>query len=328
MTRDSARIAVALLVAPARAGRSPVLRAAGLFLVVVSLLSWRLYGKEPHPTPRMYPVTWSGYHGACLQEADGASTEVHLMATRGGKRIYSPRYVFWHGQLVYWSDADRSLCFVPLTGEPRWLSIGNRVPDRSPPKGEVYVGSLSACAGGIFFNTWGESGWEKVYLFNVAADTVTPVDGAVDVHGADGYADYAFADARGDLYIQHPGGRVRLGRVRATGDVSWDYAPRNDTFCLMRGQLVTVIRSGKRNRWRLWDLNYHENVALDQGDDRMWLVRMRPFTAGSYAVAADLDGRRKKRTIGWASTPISLPIRIADAETIRLIRRLPLAPIP
>src|SRR5579872_843837 len=112
----------------------------GLCLVLLLFIVILLQGDK------RYPVLWAGFYGVRLRSGHIGGVKTWELYSKDGTAIPLPECCLFHKQIVYWSPADKCLCVVSLKEKPRWIELGNQVPER------WIVKYLSASRGGVLVN--------------------------------------------------------------------------------------------------------------------------------------------------------------------------------
>lgn len=226
------------------------------------------------------------YRGLYITTDGRKATYLGSPRGKNGQAVLYPEFVEWQGNLVYWSDTDRSIAVARKDGSIRWIEVGKYL---SPQVEQVRI---AARGGELWLNLYSRTFIRRyIGVLKVLPHSgqVVPVPKVLEVRVSAGGNALALLDEYARVKVLLPSG-IRM--YDANFDiVDWDYDAHNDFLVVLTQHGVQICRAGSTRfarlpRWYLCRRIYARPAAREY-----WVLCHKPFHFGTVVLAYDYSGR-------------------------------------
>lgn len=271
------------------------------------------------------PMIWSDYRGIGCIPKTGAQDILYALRTRNGALIFGPRFAFWHGQLVYWSPADKAFGIMPPTGKTHWVQAAKSLPEGWD------VGAIYPSPTGIVVNLHqvyfpqgqmvGSKGVYRYccYVFDLRKGIAHKLDDAQEARSSQDSSELIVLNTKNQM-------ERRIGNERtiiisnADPQDDFDYSFFDGSFCVTTSRETYVVdRNGHRHKGG-WLLNSVRAVSIQPEKQQVWATLDTPMTY--FLLSFNYDGKLLGTLLQSNIPEFGSPMMSLTPDIQRLLNRL------
>lgn len=262
----------------------------GAATMLIYLLVFRLYYGAP--AHAHYPIILVDSRGLYITYDGRNVAYLGSLRDKRGQAVFRPEFVEWQGNLVYWSDTDKSLAIVHKDGLVRWIEVGEHLPPR------VERVAVTTRGDAIFLNLYSRTFIRHhVGVLKVLPNSgqVFPLHGVLEVR-ASPIGDYlALLDEDARVKVHLPSGM--RNRDANFDIIDWDYDARNDCLLVLTEHGVQICWADSTLFARLPMFYLYRRIYARPKTREYWVVCHKPFHFGTVVLAYDYSGRFRGKVL-------------------------------
>jgi len=265
------------------------------FLVIIgaaTMLIYLLFHRYSAPAHAQRPIVLVEYRGLYITHDGRNAAYLGSPRDKRGQAVLRPEFVEWQGNLVYWSDTDKSIAIVHKDGSVRWIEVGKHLPP------QVEQVAIAARGDEIWLNLYSRTFIRHyVGVLKVLPNSgqVFPLPGVLEVRASPGGDYLALLNEDARVKILLPSG-VR-NRDANFDIIDWDYDARSDCLLVLTEHGVQICRADSTQFARLPMFYLYRRVYARPLTREYWVLCHKPFHFGTVVLAYDYSGRFRRKVL-------------------------------